>query len=105
MLSMSTPHAPSLHVEPIRPNRDSLLLLIGVAASVVFLAISATAKVPTYRINPVFLLPLLWGPYLLRRPLFLKPLHYLAFAVAIFIHDLGAYGFYQTSPLPFSYDI
>jgi uncharacterized membrane protein YjdF len=84
---------------------DPTLRTIGIVASVVFLVISATAKIATYRVNPVFLIPLTWLPYLVRRRLFLTPLHYVLFAVAILIHDLGAYGFYQRSPLPFSYDI
>jgi uncharacterized membrane protein YjdF len=87
------------------PPRDGLLRTIAIVACVVFIAISATAKVPTYRVNPVFLVPLMWAPYWLRRRLFLLPTHYVMFAVAILIHDLGAYGFYQRSPLPFSYDI
>ena len=90
---------------PSAPRKDGLLRLIAIIACLVFLIISATAKVPTYRVNPVFLLPLTWLPYWLRRRLFLAPGHYVAFAVAILIHDLGAYGFYQRSPLPFSYDI
>ena len=85
--------------------KDRTLRLIAIVASVVFLIISATAKVPTYRFNAVFLLPLMWLPFWLRRRLFLAPGHYVAYAVAILIHDLGAYGFYQRSPLPFSYDI
>jgi uncharacterized membrane protein YjdF len=86
-------------------NHDRTLRLIGIVASVVFLVISATAKVATYRVNPVFLLPLMWLPYMLRRRVFLHPVHYFMFALAILVHDLGAYGFYQRSPLPFSYDI
>ena len=84
---------------------DRTLRLIAIVASVVFLIISATAKVATYRINPIFLLPLLWLPYWLRRRVFLRSVDYALFALAIFVHDLGAYGFYQSSPLPFSYDI
>jgi uncharacterized membrane protein YjdF len=86
-------------------SRDSTLRAIAIVASIVFVIISVTARVPTYRVNPVFLIPLMWAPYLLRRRLFLQPLHYALYAVAILIHDLGAYGFYQRSPLPFSYDI
>jgi uncharacterized membrane protein YjdF len=86
-------------------RHDRTLRLIAIVGSVVFLIISATARVPTYRVNPVFLLPLMWLPYWLRRRLYLMPAHYLMYALAILIHDLGAYGFYQRSPLPFSYDI
>jgi uncharacterized membrane protein YjdF len=84
---------------------DRTLRLIAIVASVIFIAISATARVATYRVNPVFLVPLMWAPYLLRRRLFLTVTNYVMFAVAILIHDLGAYGFYQRSPLPFSWDI
>ena len=86
-------------------NHDRGLRLIAIVACVVFLIISATAKVATYRVNPVFLVPLMWAPYWLRRRLFLMPWQYVMFAFAILVHDLGAYGFYQNSPLPFSWDI
>jgi uncharacterized membrane protein YjdF len=61
--------------------------------------------VPAYRIAPLFLLPLLWAPYWVRQRLELRPLHYALFAVAVCLHDLGAYGYYQKWPLPFSFDI
>jgi len=88
-----------------RPRRDMLLMAIASAASVLFLLISATAKVATYRVNPVFLIPLMWLPYLLRHKLHLHAIVYAMYAVAILFHDLGAYGFYQHSPFPWSYDI
>ena len=69
------------------------------------LVISATARVPTYRINPIFLLPLLWLGYWLRRPLAITPLLFGLYASALLFHDLGAYGFYQHSPLYYSFDI
>src|SRR5436309_10335161 len=65
-----------LDYAPAREENDRLLQMIAAAASVVFIVISATAKVPTYRVNPVFLLPLMWAPYLLRRRLFLRAGHY-----------------------------
>ena len=103
---MTSQTVPILDYHPAAsPQKDSTLRFIAIAACVVFLIISATAKVPTYRVNPVFLLPLMWLPYWLRHRLFLTPAHYILFAIAILIHDLGAYGFYQRSPLPFSYDI
>ena len=49
--------------------QDRIVRLIAIVASVVFLIISATAKVPTYHINPLFIIPLMWAPYLLRRRL------------------------------------
>jgi uncharacterized membrane protein YjdF len=81
------------------------MCFMAIVASGLFALIAATAKVVTYRISPVFLIPLIWTPYLLRRRLFLMPLHFSLLIVAVMLHDLGAYGFYQRSPLPFSWDI
>ena len=92
-------------MEPATPTRDTALRTIAVAASVLFILISVTAKIPTYRINAIFLIPMVWAPYWLRRRMFLHPVPYFMFAVAILLHDIGAYGFYQRSPLPFSWDI
>ncbi len=104
------PHmtAPDTTIAPDRPigvTCDTCLRVIATVASCLFILISATAKVPTYRFNAAFLIPLMWTPYLLRRRLFLTPVHYVLFALAILVHDLGAYGFYQRSPLPMSWDI
>ena len=60
---------------------------------------------PTYRINPIFLIPLAWLPYIIRRRLHLHALHYALLVVAILLHDLGAYGWYQKSPMLISWDI
>jgi uncharacterized membrane protein YjdF len=61
--------------------------------------------VGTYHVAPLFLIPLIWAPYLLRRTLGLLPSHFALFVIAVLLHDLGAYGYYQHSPLPFSFDI
>src|SRR5688500_10837080 len=87
---------------PPRSRNDSIIFGLACAASVAFVVISATARVPTYRINPIFLIPLAWLPYLIRRRLHLHALHYALLVVAMLLHDLGAYGWYQDSPLPFS---
>jgi uncharacterized membrane protein YjdF len=84
---------------------DRALIAVGVVACIVFAIVSATAKDPRYHFNLVALGPLMWLPYFFRRRLYLHPVHYALFAVAILLHDLGAYGFYKASPLPFSYDI
>jgi uncharacterized membrane protein YjdF len=86
-------------------SRDRALVLIGVVTSIAIVAIAATAVVATYRVNPVFLIPLTWLPYYFRRGLHLRRVPYAMFCAAILLHDLGAYGFYQRSPLPFSFDI
>ena len=91
--------------ESAQARQVNALRSIAIVASVLIVIIAATAKIPTYRINPIFLLPLLWAPYWLRRRLFLNALAYSMFAIAILLHDLGAYGWYQSGPLPFSWDI
>ena len=73
--------------------------------SLVFVVIAFLARVPTYRVAPLFLIPLLWLVYFLRDRLNLHPLHYLLYAVALLLHDLGAFGWYQGWPLPISFDI
>jgi uncharacterized membrane protein YjdF len=90
---------------PAANRNDTLIFGLACAASVIFLIISATARVPTYRINPIFLIPLAWTPYWLRQRLHLHWAHYALLVVAFLLHDVGAYGFYQHSPLPFSWDI
>lgn len=81
-------------------------VVIAITGSVVVLVITLLAKVPTYRVAPLALLPLMWAPYWLRRRIHLHPAHYAMFVVALILHDLGAIGFYQRSPLPpISWDI
>src|SRR5690348_8978856 len=87
------------------PYQDRALIAVAIAVSVLVVLIAATARVPTYRVNPVFLVPLAWVPYYFRRGLHLTLIPYVLFGLAILLHDLGAYGFYQHSPLPFSFDI
>jgi uncharacterized membrane protein YjdF len=81
------------------------MIVIAIIASVAMLVISATAKLPKYHFNFVFLVPLLWLGYWQRRPLGVTPATFAAYALALLLHDLGAYGFYQHSPLPWSWDI
>ena len=83
----------------------SPLLLIAVAGTALHLLLAFVARVPTYRVAPLFLVPVLWGVYLLRRRIDLHPLHYLLFASALLLHNLGAFGFYQRAFLGLSFDI
>ena len=80
---------------------------IGIAASAAFIALSVFAARPgsNYRFSALFLVPIVWAPYLLRRRIHLHPLHYLLFALALLLHNLGAFGFYQRSFLGLSFDI
>ena len=80
-------------------------LWIAIIGSVVIIVNAIAARVPTYHISPLFLVPLLWIGYFLRKRLAITPITYAAYFIAILLHDLGAYGFYQDSPLGFSWDI
>jgi uncharacterized membrane protein YjdF len=80
-------------------------LAIATITSLAILALSYLASIPTYRVAPAFLLPVLWAVLAFRRKLHLHPLHYALFAVAMLLHMLGGLGYYRASPLPFSYDI
>ena len=61
-----------LDYQAVAPNRDRQLITVGVITSIAILVIAFTAKVPTYRINPIFLIPLTWAPYFFRRGLHLR---------------------------------
>jgi uncharacterized membrane protein YjdF len=78
---------------------------IATVASVLIVLLAVVAQVPTYRVAPAFLIPLLWLPYVLRHRLPLHPVHYALFAIAILLHGLGAFGFYQRSFFGLSFDI
>lgn len=83
------------------------LRLVGLAGSVAVIAFGLFVAKPgsTYRIAPLFLVPIVWLPYVVRGWLRLHPLHYVLFILAILLHNLGAMGWYQKSPLPMSFDI
>jgi uncharacterized membrane protein YjdF len=85
---------------------EKRMRLIGALATVALIAFALAAKTgSTYKIAPVFLLPLLWLPYFLRRRLHLHPLHYLLYALALFLHNFGALGYYQRGVFGLSFDI
>lgn len=92
-----------LHAPPA--VRSRAFVTIATLGSILILAFAITAKIPTYRVNPVFLIPLTWLPFLLCFKLNLQPIPYAMFVLAILFHDLGAFGFYRSSPLPWSFDI
>ena len=79
--------------------------LIATVASVGIVVLAFSGHVPTYRTAPVFLLPLLWLVYFLRRRLHVHPVHYTLFAIALLVHMLGTFGFYQRSFFGLSFDI
>jgi uncharacterized membrane protein YjdF len=80
--------------------------LIGLAASAAFIALSLFVAKPgsNYRYSALFLVPIVCAPYFLRRRIHLHPLHYLLFALALLLHNLGAFGFYQRGFFGLSFD-
>jgi uncharacterized membrane protein YjdF len=72
-------------------------VVAGSLATTAFLLISWSASEATakYRYSFVFLIPILWAVFAIRRALALRPLHFAAFAAALVLHDLGAFGWYQ----------
>ena len=97
---METAPAPAPH----RTGRLGLVAVIGSLAAIAF-GVFVAKPGSTYRMAPFFLVPLVWLPYLLRRRLHLHPLHYALYVLAILLHNLGAMGWYQKSPLPGSFDV
>lgn len=84
---------PGLAVNSPRLNAH---LLVAIVASVVMIALSFVAQAgSTYRFSFVFLLPMLWGVYGLRRKLYLHPFHYALLASALLLHNLGVFGWYR----------
>ena len=79
-----------------------LTAFLGSVAAVV---LAFYSKVPTYRFAPLFLIPVIWAPYFLRHRFALHPFHFLLYVIAVLLHNLGSLGWYQKSPLPFSWDI
>src|ERR1044072_4784135 len=79
--------------------------LVGGIASALMVILALVARVPTYHVAPGFLIPVLWTAFFLRRILNLHPVSYGLVASAMLLHMLGAFGYYQQSPLPFSFDI
>ena len=77
----------------------------AILASLALLGLAFVAELPTYRYAPLFLIPLLWVVFVLRRRLYLHPFHYLLFALGLVLHNLGAFGLYQRNVLGVSFDV
>lgn len=83
----------------------SPFVIIGLLGSAALAALAFVAKMPTYRYAPIFLIPLLWAVFFLRRRMHVHPFHYALFASALVLHNLGAFGFYQRSFFGLPFDI
>src|SRR5688500_20386399 len=80
--------------------------IIAWTASFAFVLISLTpyAGVAKYRFSFLFLVPILWAVYALRRRLSIRALHFGLFALALLLHDLGAFGAYSWSVMGLQFD-
>jgi uncharacterized membrane protein YjdF len=78
---------------------------IAWSATALFVAFSlAPLTADKYRYSFLFLVPLVWVVYALRGRLLLRRLHFALFAVALLLHDLGAFGVYGWSVGGLQYD-
>jgi uncharacterized membrane protein YjdF len=72
------------------------MLTTAVVTTAVLIAFTVLAQSGSnYRYAAFFLVPLLWVMYALRRKAHLHPWHFLLFASALVLHNLGAFGFYK----------
>ena len=80
--------------------------VIAWTASLAFVLISLVpyASVTKYRYSFVFLVPILWVVYALRRRLAIRPLDFGLFALALLLHDLGAFGAYSWDVIGLQFD-
>ena len=80
--------------------------LIAVATTLIMIGLSAFAAAPgsTYRYSFLFLAPMVWGIYLLRRRLLLHPVHFALLCSALLLHNLGVFGFYRREFLGLWFD-
>lgn len=89
-------------VKTTRLNQHTVIALVT-SAIMIFLSFLA-APGSTYRFSFVFLLPLLWGVYALRRKLYLHPVHYTLIAGALLLHNLGVFGYYRREFFTLQFD-
>jgi len=87
-------------------KREIFLQVTVWIASLVLLALElhALTQDSLYKFDFFFLLFLLWGLFLFRHKIKLKPVHFLLFAVFLIAHNFGVFGFYQKSFLWIEYD-
>lgn len=81
-------------------------LITACLGSLVFLAVSfgPGLTIHKYRWSFASLIPVLWAVFALRGLFFIRPLHYVLFALALLFHDLGAYGGYAWHLIGLEFD-
>lgn len=80
--------------------------VIACVATALFCVISFVPRdgPENYRYAWLFLVPIIWATYLVRRRLDLLPSHFALLAAALVLHDLGAFGCYTESYLGLEFD-
>jgi uncharacterized membrane protein YjdF len=86
--------------------RTASYAIVAWLATLLFCVISLAPHggVAKYRYSFLFLVPIVWGAFALRRRLLLRPLHFALFALALVLHDLGAFGWYSRRFIGLQYD-
>jgi uncharacterized membrane protein YjdF len=105
-LPKSRPLPPEAHPSRAAIAPPARYHLVGGPATLALVAISIlpSGGVAKYRYSFLFLVPILWTVFAFRRRLLLRPLHFALFALALVLHDLGAFGGYQRSILGLEFD-
>jgi uncharacterized membrane protein YjdF len=98
--------APALAATDAERRASRACRIVAVAATLAFAAISlaASGEFAKYRWSFVFLAAIVWGAFALRRRLLLLPSHFALFAVALLLHDLGAFGWYRRTLAGLQFD-
>lgn len=96
----------AVRIDDARGERSLGFVVVAVCATLIFAFISLApgGSVAKYRYSFVFLVPIVWVAFALRRRIHLGLLPFAAFAFALLLHDLGAFGWYQRRVLSLQYD-
>ena len=98
-----------LQREDARPDerlaRNAFLATAAVTTvALCWISLGHDVAVAKYRYSFAFLVPILWGVLAVRRVVALHPLHFALFALALVLHDLGAFGWYSRRIAGLQYD-
>src|SRR5213075_2888879 len=92
-------------LQGVSPERAFRAIAWTTTALLVVVSLVFARAGSIYRFAFGFLVPLLWGVYLLRQQLALRPLHYALFASFLLFHDLGVFGFYRKHFFGLQFDV
>lgn len=89
-------------------KRDTIFRIITTVSILIFIFFffeSSRVGLPSYRNDTIIFSILLILFYFLRNMMNLNPVTYSLLSLAFIFHNLGVFGFYSTSPLPFEWDL